>query len=355
MIDFRKIGAWIFGIFFFLLPFFYIPKIGISYILSQKLLVVIFILAGFSLWAAEFFEKKKTFLKKDKILFLLAGFWLSVAVSFFLAPNILQGFLARPNTLDSFFMLSVYVGMALLAANFLNKETLPKIFQLFVLGSVILSVAFLGSTAFNFKTDFFVPIENFSFIFALGFSCLLAMVLGGLEQLASRKQKVLAIVALVVLFIPLLMIQGKLSWFIIFLVAFMVFWRESAESNFVWKEKKIFIPLLVAIIALSLFFSPKLINIDFQLGYEQSISYSSGINIAQKTLQESVKNIFFGSGPATYIYKYSLYKGSDLGDSTLVFNQGPIAFLTLGASLGILAFLFLLAAWAVFIFQGFAY
>lgn len=104
-----------------------------------------------------------------------------------------------------------------------------------------------------------------------------------------------------------------------------------------------------------LFFSPKLINHNFQLAYEQILSYNSGIEIAQKTLSESDKNFLIGSGPATFIYEYSLYKGKAMGDSDLVFNQGPITLLTLVGSLGILTMICFLASWIIFLIQGFRF
>ncbi|HOS88022.1 MAG TPA: tetratricopeptide repeat protein [Candidatus Pacearchaeota archaeon] len=355
MAYFRKIAGWVFGAFFFLLPFFYIPNIGVSYILSQKLLVVVFVLISLILWMGQIFTEKRIYLKKSQLAIFLVGFWMMSAISFFLTPNLLQGFLGRPNTLDSFLMLSAYIGIAILVANFLDKKDLLKFFQSFIFGSIFLSIIFLASLIFNFEIELFSSAESFSLIFALAFVGLNAIIFLIQEQPLKLWQKIINGAALVLLLIPLLIIQSKLSWFVIFLASFLIFWRECLKNNFLWKNKKIIFSLLIFLISLGIFFSPKFFNYDFQLGSEQSISYISGLNIAEKTFQESFKNIFFGSGPATYLYKYSLYKGNDLGDSTLVFNQGPIAFLTLGASLGILALLCLLAAWAIFMIQGFAF
>ncbi|MFA5086799.1 MAG: tetratricopeptide repeat protein [Candidatus Paceibacterota bacterium] len=356
MTDCKKIANFLFYAFFFLLPIFYVPKIGTSYILSQKLLVIVFTVAVFVLFAAWIVQQKKVVVKKSRIIAFLGIFLLLSTASLLLSNNILQGFLGRSNSIDSYFMIAIYSLLAFFTCNFISeKETLFNIFKSFILGSALLAAGFLASVIFKFKTDFFVPIESFSLIFALGLSCFLVLSFYGSEMFFKRG-KIVAFAIISILFTTsLLIINYKLAWFFILIVSFLVFWKRAAENNFLLKNPRVILPLVIAVVSFGLFFAPKLINYDFQLGYEQSLSYSSGTNIAQKTLSEPFKNILLGSGPATYIYNYSLYKGKELGDSTLVFNQGPVALLTLAGSLGVLAIIFLLLAWLIFVMKGFKF
>jgi tetratricopeptide (TPR) repeat protein len=165
----------------------------------------------------------------------------------------------------------------------------------------------------------------------------------------------LGITSFVVLLITLLIINYKIAWFFIFLSAFLTFWRAATETDFKFNKPKVFIPLVATIIFLSLFFVPKVSPYNFNLNYEQSISYDSAVTIAQKSFSESIKNIFVGAGPATYAYEFSLYKSKDLGSSGLIFNQGPIALFTLVGSFGIIAVVFLILAYLVFAIKGFAF
>jgi tetratricopeptide (TPR) repeat protein len=353
MIDIRKTANLLFYALFFLLPLFYVPKIGTSYVLNQKLLLIVLVCGIFGLFCSNFIKEKKVRFKRSTIIFLLGGFGTLAAISFLFAQNILQGFLGRPNTLDSFVMLAVYCVLAFLVCNFLpKKEALANTFRAFILGSSVLVVIFLGSLILKFKNDFFVPIESFALIFALAFSCLIALIFSGLEKDLSKTKKIISGIIFALLLGALLIIGYKLAWFMIFIVSFLIFWRQAAANNFDWKKTAIILPLVIACISFVLFFFPKVINYDFQFNYEQSLSYNTGYNIALKTLKESDKNILFGAGPTSFIYKYSLYKGTDLGDTNLVFNQGPITFLTLAGSLG-LGVLLLFMAWIIFAMQGF--
>lgn len=356
IMDYKKITNLLFYAFFFLLPIFYVPKIGTSYILSQKFLVIVFVAAVFILFAAEVIRQKKIVVKKSRITLFLGLFLLLSTASLLSSNNILQGFLGRPNSIDSYFMIAIYSLLAFFTCNFISeKETLFNIFKSFIFGSSILAAAFLASVIFKFKTDFFVPIESFSLIFALGLSCFFVLSFYGSEMFFKRGKIIASIIIFILFTASLLIISYKLAWFFILIVSFLVFWKRAAENNFSFKNPQVILPLIIAVVSFGLFFTPKLINYDFQLGYEQSLSYSSGVNIAQKTLGESFKNTLFGSGPATYIYDYSLYKGKELGDSSLVFNQGPVALLTLIGSLGVLAIIFLLLAWSIFVTKGFKF
>lgn len=357
-ISFQDRIVWLFCIFFFLLPIFYVPRVGASYILSQKLLVVIFVTSIFGLWLIQLLRKKKEAeidFKMGPIFISLSIFLLFSALSFLFSKSILQSFLGRANTTDSFFMIVVYLGLAFLASIFLkNREAISKVLKSFSFGSALLALVFLASLIFQFKNDFFAPVESFSIIFSLGLVCLMNLIFN-CEEKKSRIKVAIILIAGILLLTSLLIINCKLSWFLLFIASFLIFWQQASENNFVLKNKKIMASLVATLAIMILFFSPKLINHNFQLAYEQILSYDAGIDIAQKTLSESDKNFLIGSGPATFIYEYSLYKGKAMGDSDLVFNQGPIALLTLVGSLGILTIICFLASWIIFLIQGFRF
>ncbi|MFA5013515.1 MAG: tetratricopeptide repeat protein, partial [Candidatus Paceibacterota bacterium] len=88
---------------------------------------------------------------------------------------------------------------------------------------------------------------------------------------------------------------------------------------------------------------------------EEPLPYRLGMDISQKTLAESTKNIFLGSGPATFLYEYSLHKDRALGVTDVVYTQGPMGIITIASSVGVIAVLFLLAAWLFFIIKGFLF
>jgi tetratricopeptide (TPR) repeat protein len=356
MIDFKKIASYIFSAFFFLLPIFYIPKIATSYILSQKLFASLFVFVIFSVWAADFWQSKKTSIKYSPFTYLLGGFLIFSTISFLASKSFLQSFLARGNVIDSFFMIIAYVALAFFGANLLSKkEHFFNVLKSFIAGSTILGIGFLLSLFNNFRTDFFTPVESFGIIFALGLSCVFALFFRDRENISRRRSMALGFASLAILSVALLIINYKLAWFFVFLSTFLIFWRAATEADFVFKRPKVFLPLIAAIIFLAFFFVPKIIPNKFNLNYEQSISYGSAATITRKTFSESPKNIFAGAGPATYAYEFSLYKTDDLAASPLVFTQGPIALLTLFGSLGVVAVSLLIAAYLFFMVKGFTF
>ena len=368
MIDFQKIINFFFCAIFLVLPVFYIPKIGTSYIFNQKLLLIAFLFLIFVFGILKITRAKKFNLKWNPALLCLAGFFIFSSFSFLLGKNIVwescpiffqtffQSFLGKPNSIDSFFMIFVYCCLAFMAGGlFRFSGNILKILKSFVVGATFLSSIFLISILTNFKNDFFVPIESFSLVFALGLAVLMAVFSREREWPANKLKIIFPIFSFLVLILSILIIGDKLSWFLVFLAGFLIFWRQAVEKDFSFKDLKVIVFLIITGISFVLFFIPNIINYNFQLGYEQSIFYGSAIQITQKTLTESFKNFVFGSGPATYLYEYSLYKGSDLGYSSLVFNQSPIAFLTLLGSLGVGAIVFLIFIWSIFLKQGFSF
>ncbi len=367
-IDFQKIINFLFCAFFLALPVFYIPKVGTSYIFNQKLLVIAFLFLVFVFGILKITRAKKFNIKWSSALLGLAGFFIFSLFSFLFGKNIVweswpifiqtffQSFLGKPNSIDSFFMIFVYCCLAFMTGGlFRFNWNILKILKSFTVGATFLATIFLISIFTNFKNDFFVPIESFSLVFALGLAVLMAIISRSQEMPSNKLKIIFPIFSFVVLVLSILVIGDKLSWFLVFLSGFLIFWRQAIEKDFSFKNLKVAIFLAIAGISFLLFFIPDIINYDFQLGYEQSITYGSAIEITQKTLTESFKNFVFGSGPATYLYEYSLYKGSDLGYSSLVFNQSPIAFLTLLGSLGAGAIICLVYIWLIFLRQGFLF
>jgi len=135
---------------------------------------------------------------------------------------------------------------------------------------------------------------------------------------------------------------------------FFIFWRSVLESGFKFKRKKAVFSLSLLLIFLALFFLPNPLGGNYS---ESKLSYESSWNIAEKSLGESVKNLFIGSGPATYHYQFALYKDKaiNLADPSLIFEEGAIPLLTFFTTIGALGMLFFLLLIFFFYYQGFKY
>ena len=115
------------------------------------------------------------------------------------------------------------------------------------------------------------------------------------------------------------------------------------------------IPLIILVIGLVFIFIRPVGNI-LNLLPEVSPTYQSTFDISAKTLMEGPKNFILGAGPATFGYKYSLYRSPaiNLTDFWQVrFNQGAAVLPTWLATTGILGILAILFLMTIFFWQGF--
>jgi tetratricopeptide (TPR) repeat protein len=158
----------------------------------------------------------------------------------------------------------------------------------------------------------------------------------------------------ILFFVSLVLIDFKLSWFFVAIGAFLVFWRSMLESNFVFKRKKAMLSLSLLILFLALFFLPNPLG---EKVNESRLSYESSWSIAEKSLTESFKNFFVGSGLSTYSYQFSLYKDKSFNmvDSSLIFKESSIPLLTYFVTGGLLVVLSFLLLIFFFYYQGFKY
>jgi tetratricopeptide (TPR) repeat protein len=193
----------------------------------------------------------------------------------------------------------------------------------------------------------------------MAFVVLISFVFNNLNYFRKGKSYNIAKVAsmgtfFILFFVSLILIDFKLAWFFVSIGTFLVFWRSMLESNFVFKRKKAILSLSLLFVFLSLFFLP----IPFvSKNNEARLSYESSWNVAEKSLGESVKNFFIGSGPSTYSYQFSLYKDKSFNavDSSLIFKEGSIPLLTFFVTGGFLVVLSLLLLLVFFYYQGFKY
>jgi tetratricopeptide (TPR) repeat protein len=158
----------------------------------------------------------------------------------------------------------------------------------------------------------------------------------------------------ILFFVSLFLIDFKLAWFFPAVGTFFIFWRSLIESDFNFKRQKAVFSLALLLIFLALFFLPN----PWGSGLKESgLSYDSSWHIAEKSLGESVKNFFIGSGLSTYHYQFSLYKDKEINLSgpSLVFFEGAIPLLTFFVTAGALGTLFFLLLIFFFYYQGFKY
>ncbi|MFA5207882.1 MAG: hypothetical protein WC938_00765 [Candidatus Paceibacterota bacterium] len=358
MINFEKISKNIFCLFVFFFPFFFIPQVNVSQVLNEKAFLLIFAFIIFLLQLLNiFFEKKIVF--RDSPLQRIMGFLMvSLLLSSLFSKNMFLSFWGRPFQADALIVfLACFIVFYL--ASTIKRRGILKILEYFVAGSAVLSILYLVKKFTGTSPAVFDSISGTAIIISMAFVILISFVFNNLEYFRKGKSYNMVRVAsmgtfFVLLLVSLILIDFKLSWFFVSIGTFFVFWRSMLESNFIIKRKKTILSASLLFLFLILFFLP----IPFADKVNESrLSYESSWNIAEKSLTESFKNFFIGSGLSTYSYQFSLYKDKSFNavDSSLIFKEGSIPLLTFfvtGGLLVVFSFLFLIA---FFCYQGFTY
>jgi len=358
MANLDKISKYIFCAFVFLLPFFFIQQIGVPQALNEKTLLLVFAFIVFFIELLDVFISKKVVFRDSPIqrlvLFLLASFF----ISFVFSKNLFLSFWGEPTQADSFIVfLSCLV--VFYCASWLKRRDVLKILEFFVTGSVILSILYLIQRFAGIKFSLFDNLTASATVISIALTFLISFVFNNLNYFKKGSGynwvRVFSMgVFFIIFFVSLFLIDFKLSWFFVEIGTFFIFWRSLMESGFKFKRKKAIFSFSLLFVFLFLFFLPN----PWKTNYvEPRLSYDSSWSIAEKSLNESVKNLFIGSGPSTYQYQFALYKDKviNLTDSSLLFNEGAIPLLTFFVTIGVLGTTFFLLLIFFFYRQGFKY
>lgn len=308
----------IFSFFLFLLPLFLITQTS----LVNTLFVVVF---AFSLLLFNFFKPQKIIYNKLVLLF-----FSSILLSFIFSKNIFLSLWGK-GTESLFAFISIFV-----IFSYFKKENFEEIFKFFVLGNIMAVIyffiqSFIGNEVLN--------ISQLSIITALSLLFLIPQ---------YRDKRIIA--PIILFFVFLFFVDIKITWFILLVGTFLIFYKKLVNCNF---EIKKTMPLLFILIAfLICFLIPIPLSETKEVG---NISYDQSISIAKGSLTESVKNLFLGSGPSTYHYQFSLYKDKEINltNPYLVASEGSSMILTFIVTLGLLGTISLLIFLSFFYFEGF--
>ena len=358
MVNLEKISKYIFCVFVFLLPFFFIQPSGVSQVLNEKALLLFFAFAMVFVKLVDVFISRKVVMRDSPIQRLMAYLSMSFLLSFLFSKNLSLSFWGKPGQADSFIVfLSCLV--VFYCASQLKRRDVLKILEFFVTGSAILSILYLVKRFANIHMSLFDNVAASSIVISIALALLISFVFNNVNYFRKGKGynwvKVFSMgVFFILFFVSLFLINFKLAWFFVAVGTFFIFWRSLIESGFKFKRQKAVISLTILLAFLSLFFLP---NPWGGSPSEPKLSYGSSWSIAEKSMTESFKNFFIGSGLSTYQYQFSLYKDKsiNLSGSSLLFDEGSVPLLTFLATAGVLSALCLLLLICFFYFQGFRY
>lgn len=358
MVNLEKISKYIFCAFVFLLPFFFIQQTGVSQVLNEKALLLAFAFVMIFVKLVDVFVSRKVVMRDSPIQRLVLYLSFSFLLSFLFSKNFFLSFWGKPGQADSFVVFLACL-VVFYCASWLKRRDVLKVLEFFVTGSALLSIFYLVKRFADIDISLFDNVAASSIVIAIALALLISFVFNNVNSFRKGKSynwvKVSAMgVFFVLFFVSLFLMDFKLSWFFVAVGTFFIFWRSLIESGFKFKRQKAVFSLSLLLVFLALFFLPNPWGAKLS---EPRLSYQSSWQIAEKSLVESVKNFFIGSGLSTYQYQFSLYKDKaiNVSGSSLIFDEGAIPLLTFLTTGGILSVLFLVLLIFFFYSQGFKY
>ncbi|MCH7529683.1 tetratricopeptide repeat protein [Patescibacteria group bacterium] len=365
----ENIASYVVVVMVFLLPIFFIPSLSVPFQGTKTLLIFLGVLLTFFLFVISQMRDGKISLPNNLIIFAAWALPAAYLISALFSKHMATSFIGQGFETDTFaFILAMVVLMTLIPLLFkTNKQSL------YLYGAVFASFAILAAfqiLRFIFGTDFLsfgLFLNSTSNLLgkwndmAIFFGLTTILSFTAIQMIAfENRHKILLYGVLFISLLFLAIVNFFPVWLVVALFALGFFVHsllkghsedtETKKSEIKLsqrqpaKRKIPMVPLAVLIISFSFVIGGGLIgnyisstlNITF---IEARPSWESTIDIGKETYKE---NLFFGSGPNTFVQQWTQFKQRDINDTVfwnIDFNSGigfvPTSFITTGIVGGI--------------------
>lgn len=349
---------------FFLVPLFFLPWTSNVIELNKQALFIVLTILGLVAWLGQMVTSKELKFKSGWFQVVPGVFLLSVLCSSIFSVAGYQTWVGQSSQeYTSFLSIALFVVLFYFLANtsgdikqqthilgaFLLSSAISSVLALLsMFGLVHLPFDFAASNGFNTIGNVNQFISFMSVAMFTGLSMWLVsesgrdrvIPLGGTGMFL----RALIVIVTVVNMIAMIAIDYWVFWVLnivgVLLLAAFGFLQGSEFPN----PKRFALPLVILLVSVLLLFLPSPLKLKIPL--VASPSFSASFQIAKTTLGASTKNLFFGSGPGTFVHDFLAYKPVGVNASrlwSLHFDRAKSALLTNLATLGILGTLTWLA------------
>lgn len=364
-----RVSKYLFYSIGFLIPLWFMPFSG-SIDFSREVTFGILLFLAFILWLfhALFhgeFTYQKSLANIAVLLLLLIGalsaFFSKISyVAFFSTDIIGERYLSI-----IFYALAYFLATVVLTE---KKDAMLMVFLMIgssLVASVITLFGFFGIhlLPFSFAKRIDFNVVGTINALALFYGFMLVLVVGLLTSMrglihSMPRYLITGLWMSILLFFANLFVVNFLSaWIALFAGGLVLLWiyirgsLNSYQEHGTFRNPYFF--LLIGALLISIFFivmrTPLFSSVQFSA--EVSPSFQASMDISWKVLTENTKNFFFGSGPGTFAYNYSLYRDPIINQTVVWgvrFGQGYSWMATAFSTVGILG----LMALAAFIFSS---
>ena len=347
---FTRLDEFLLYAIFFLTPLFFLPLTAFPLNLNKQAFVFFSVMLILFLWLFSFINKGEIKFKKNLPLGLLFFFFI-IGVASWLANDKTNFSLLgiTGNEASSVINLFILFAVFFLVQSILGtKEKVKTAMIVFAVSSFLtasfwfLSFNSFGKSIFSAGFNTIGSLNSLVLFLLPGFLILLAYFFD------SRKIfKNIIFLAILLFFYSVFVFLGfSFSWYLlVFALVLIIVFYFSSKENFDNKKIKMFLTLLFLVVSLLFSFSNLSKNAS-----ELRISFGATKNIITAQYENSLKELFFGGGPAGFDYTFLKYKENiipDMNLNRLRFSSGFSAvtdyFSDLGFIAGSLFVLFLLS------------
>lgn len=338
-ISFIKTGRFLFYIFIFLLPFFYIPNSTVPFeanktifLLSSLSIIAIFGIVG--IIKEGKLKLKNRFISLSILLFLLFA---SIS-TIFLSLNPLNSFFGEGGGSNSLISFLIYGGIFFLVLVLIKEKEQIKNIGISLISSIsILNIGFLIRTLLGEEAN--VPLSSLNVLAILSVIGLTMLIFLFKEEKNPSIRGLFGL-AFFILGAGLVLINFNMAWFALGIASFLIFWSVLLNANF---KKHNFALLLITVISVLLF----ILNPSFSFEKKEDVQML-GFN---ESLEIAKNSSFLGSGIATFDENFLKYNPSKL-QNTIHFESFSTIFTILN-DLGILGLVLFLIPFIYAIIKGF--
>jgi hypothetical protein len=351
---------WILYMLTFLLPLFFLPW-GTSVLeLNKQMLLVYFAVAGLVAWFGGMVAQRAVYWRKGFINFVPLAFVLSVLVSSCLSIAGYQSWVGQATQeYTSFLSIVLYAAVFYLVMNATeHKGVVDGVLHALIASGAVVGVSIVLGVLDIFRLPFAVAQSaGFNTVGTVNSAAqflLVVLFVGFAYWLVSGKGKndLPFVIKLSVLLTALSTV------FLLFVLDFWVFWVmvilgvlvlgafTILQSKLFPEVRRFLAPFILLVLGVVMLFlsAPSFVDVPFVV----SPSYQTSWTVSKGALGEGVPQLFFGSGPGTYLHDFQLYKPVEVNTSAFWqtdFDRAKSWFLTMVGTFGIVG----TAVWSVFV------
>jgi len=339
----------------FLLPILFLPWTSDALDFNKQTFLVLFVFVALFAWLAKILISGKISIKLNKTNIAVLVLFLAFLVSTIFSTDKYGSFWGWPRvTSESFLTVLCFIIFYFLVSNVFSKKEIIASIILFALSGLLVVSIGVSQLLGLFLPFNFAKSPSFNTIGMVGelglFIAILLPLLIVLEIYSKKWLRIIFGAGILLSIISFVLINYAIVWWIV-LVGCALFILVAVAKKEFFDLRWLGIPMFFLVLALSFIILQVQIPSP-QRPIEVYLNQATSLGISFSALKEYP---VFGSGPGTFSYVFSKYKGSDLNQGilwNLKFNSAGAKAITILATTGILGFASFLALIAATLFYG---